>query len=71
LQALEPTYFGQSVTVIGKSFNEVVKMGVMVDEGLKSNKIMSYSAIEVTTQAIQNRTGGVLGKKDKRRCCNT
>ncbi|XP_019256304.1 PREDICTED: uncharacterized protein LOC109234693 [Nicotiana attenuata] len=64
-QALEPTYFGHLVTAIGKSFNEVVKMGGMVEEGLKSNKIMSYSAIKATTQAIQSGTGGVLGKKKK------
>ncbi|XP_019238513.1 PREDICTED: uncharacterized protein LOC109218590 [Nicotiana attenuata] len=65
LQALEPTYFGHLVNAIGKSFNEVVKMGGMVEEGLKSNKIMSYSAIKATTQAIQSGTGGVLRKKKK------
>ncbi|XP_019258936.1 PREDICTED: uncharacterized protein LOC109237128 [Nicotiana attenuata] len=65
LQALEPTYFGHLISAIDKSFNEVVKMGGMVEEGLKSSKIMSYSAIKATTQAIQNGTGGVLGKKNK------
>ncbi|XP_070019983.1 uncharacterized protein [Nicotiana sylvestris] len=65
LQTLKPTYFGHLVTAFGKSFNEVVKMGAMVEEGLKSNKIMSYSAINATTQAIQSGTGGVLGKKKK------
>lgn len=49
LQALEPTYFGHLVEAICKSFNEVVKIGSMVDDGLKSNKIMSYSAIKATT----------------------
>ncbi|XP_070026326.1 uncharacterized protein [Nicotiana sylvestris] len=63
LQALEPTYFGHLISAIGKSFNEVVKMGEMVEERLKSSKIMSYPAIKATTQAIQNGTGGVLGKK--------
>ncbi|XP_070023351.1 uncharacterized protein [Nicotiana sylvestris] len=65
LQALEPTYYGHLVSAIGKSFNEVVKMGGMVEEGLKSNKIMSYSAIKETTQAIQSGTGGVIGKNKK------
>ncbi|XP_070009536.1 uncharacterized protein [Nicotiana sylvestris] len=65
LQALEPTYFGHLISAIGKSFNEVVKMGRMVEEGLKSSKIMSYSAIIATMQAIQNGTGGVLGKNKK------
>ncbi|XP_070019260.1 uncharacterized protein [Nicotiana sylvestris] len=64
-QALEPTYFGYLVSAIGKSFNGVVKMGAMVEEGLKSNKIMSYLTIKATTEAIQNGTGGVIGKKKK------
>ncbi|XP_019258793.1 PREDICTED: uncharacterized protein LOC109237006 [Nicotiana attenuata] len=65
LQALEPSYYGHMVSAIGKSFNEVVKMGSMVEEGLKSNKIMSYSAIKATTQAIQSGTGEVIEKKKK------
>ncbi|XP_070056046.1 uncharacterized protein [Nicotiana tomentosiformis] len=65
LQALEPTYFGHLISAIGKSFNDVVKMGGIVEEGLKSSKIMSYSAIKATTQAIQNGTGSLLGKKKK------
>ncbi|XP_070015527.1 uncharacterized protein [Nicotiana sylvestris] len=54
LQALEPTYFGHLISTIGKSFNKVVKMGGMVEEGLKLSKIMSCSAIKATNQAIQN-----------------
>ncbi|XP_075096443.1 uncharacterized protein LOC142174531 [Nicotiana tabacum] len=65
LQALEPTYLGHLILAIGKSFNKVVKIGGMVEEGLKSIKIISYSAIKATTHAIQNGTGGVLGKKKK------
>ncbi|XP_070004127.1 uncharacterized protein [Nicotiana sylvestris] len=65
LQTLEPTYFGHLVTSVGKSFNEVVKIGGMIEEGLNSNKILSYSALKATTQAIQSGTGGVLGKKKK------
>ncbi|XP_070029293.1 uncharacterized protein [Nicotiana sylvestris] len=65
LQALEPTYYGHLISAIGKSFNDVVKMGEMVEEGLKSSKIMSYSAIKATIQAIQNSTRSFLGKKKK------
>ncbi|XP_019265982.1 PREDICTED: uncharacterized protein LOC109243495 [Nicotiana attenuata] len=65
LQALEPTYFGHLISATGKSFKDVVKMGEMVEEGLKSSKIMSYSAIKATTQAIQSGTGSLLGKKKK------
>ncbi|XP_070015517.1 uncharacterized protein [Nicotiana sylvestris] len=65
LQALESIFFGHLISAIGKSFNEVVKMGGMVEERLKSSKIMSYSAIKATTQSIQNDTEGVIGKKKK------
>jgi len=53
LQALEPTYLGHLETEICKSYNKVVKMGAMVEQGLKYDKIMSYSAIKETIQAIQ------------------
>ncbi|XP_070044909.1 uncharacterized protein [Nicotiana tomentosiformis] len=33
--------------------------------GIKSSKIMSYSAIKATTQAIQSGAGSLLGKKKK------
>ncbi|XP_070040406.1 uncharacterized protein [Nicotiana tomentosiformis] len=53
-------YFSQS-----KSFNDVVNMGGMVEERLKSSKIMRYSSIKATTHAIQSGTGSLLGKKKK------
>ncbi|XP_009626866.1 uncharacterized protein [Nicotiana tomentosiformis] len=53
LQAQEPTYFGHLTSAMGKLFNDVVKMGEMVEEGLKSSKIMSYSAVRATMQAIR------------------
>ncbi|XP_070029866.1 uncharacterized protein [Nicotiana sylvestris] len=65
LQAMDPTYYGHLISAIGKSFNDVVNMGEIVEEGLKSSKIMSYSAIKATTQAIQSGTGSLLGKKKK------
>ncbi|XP_070002034.1 uncharacterized protein [Nicotiana sylvestris] len=65
IQALEPTYYGHLISAIGKSFNDVAKMGEMVEEGLKLSKIMSYSAIKATTQAIQSGTGSLVGKKKK------
>ncbi|XP_070022100.1 uncharacterized protein [Nicotiana sylvestris] len=34
-QALEPTYYGHLISAIGKSFNDVVMMGEMVEKGIK------------------------------------
>ncbi|XP_070023115.1 uncharacterized protein [Nicotiana sylvestris] len=36
LQALEPTYFDHLISAVGKPLNDVVKMGEIVEEGLKS-----------------------------------
>ncbi|XP_070014387.1 uncharacterized protein [Nicotiana sylvestris] len=44
LQDQEPTYFGHLITAVGRPFNDVIKMREMVEDGLKSSKIMSYSA---------------------------
>ncbi|XP_070004980.1 uncharacterized protein [Nicotiana sylvestris] len=64
LQAQEPTYFGHLITAVGRPFNDVVKMGQMVEYGLKSSKIMSYSALKATTQATQNDIESLLGQKE-------
>ncbi|XP_070005916.1 uncharacterized protein [Nicotiana sylvestris] len=64
LQAQEPTYFGHLITAVGRPFNDVVKIREMIEDGLKSSKIMSYSTLEATTQAIQNDTGNLLGQKE-------
>ncbi|XP_075081360.1 uncharacterized protein LOC107808798 [Nicotiana tabacum] len=64
-QAPESTYYGHLISAIGKSFNNVVNLGEMVEERLKASKIMSYSSIKATTQAIQSGTGSLLGKKKK------
>ncbi|XP_070019721.1 uncharacterized protein [Nicotiana sylvestris] len=64
LQAQEPTYFGHLISGVGKPFNDMVKMGEIVDDGWKSSKIMSYSALKDTTEAIQNDTGSLLGQKE-------
>lgn len=65
LQTLDPTYFGHLVTTVGKYFNEVVKIRVMIEEGLKSDKFLNYTSLKTTTQAIQSGMGGALGKKKK------
>ncbi|XP_070021259.1 uncharacterized protein [Nicotiana sylvestris] len=64
LQAQDPTYFRHLITAVGMPFNDVVKMGEMVEDELKSSKIMSYSALKATTQAIPNNIGSLLGQKE-------
>ncbi|XP_075113020.1 uncharacterized protein LOC142182634 [Nicotiana tabacum] len=53
LQAQEPDYFQNMVSTVGKSFSEAIKMGEMVENGLKTGKIISQAALKAATQAVR------------------
>ncbi|XP_070028585.1 uncharacterized protein [Nicotiana sylvestris] len=61
LQAQGPTYFSHLITTLGKTFNDVLKMGELVEEGIKSGKIMSCS------KDIQNIPVSLGGRKKNRK----
>nr|XP_016442267.1 PREDICTED: uncharacterized protein LOC107767697 [Nicotiana tabacum] len=50
---------------MGKPFGEAIKIGEMVENGLKTGRILSQSAIRATSQAIQGGPGGVANRKKK------
>ncbi|XP_070028827.1 uncharacterized protein [Nicotiana sylvestris] len=64
LQAQESDYFQNMMSAMGKPFAEAIKIGEMVENGLKTGRILSQSAIRATSQAIQGGSGGIAkGKK--------
>jgi len=63
LQAQEPDYFHYLLSAVGKTFTEVIKVGEMVENGIRSGKIVSQAALKATTQALQNGSGNIGGKK--------
>ncbi|XP_070008343.1 uncharacterized protein [Nicotiana sylvestris] len=65
LQAQEADYFQNMMFAIGKLFAEAIKIGEMVENGLKTDRILSQSAIRATSQAIQGGSGGVAKGKKK------
>ncbi|KAM3289557.1 hypothetical protein P3S67_017845 [Capsicum chacoense] len=65
LKAQEPDYFHHLLYTIGSTFAEVIKVGEMVENGIKSGKIISQAILKATTQAIQNGAGSFGGKKRK------
>ncbi|XP_070004143.1 uncharacterized protein [Nicotiana sylvestris] len=67
LQAQGPTCFSHLILTLGKPFYDVVKMGEMVEEGIKSGKIMSYSASKDTMENIQNIAVSSSGRKRNRK----
>ncbi|KAM3377038.1 hypothetical protein P3S68_009451 [Capsicum galapagoense] len=65
LQAQELDYFHHLLSTIGNIFIEVIKIGEMVESGIKSEKIISQAALKATIQAIQNGSGSFGGNKRK------
>ncbi|KAK4733624.1 hypothetical protein R3W88_007885 [Solanum pinnatisectum] len=63
LQAQELDYFHYLLYAVGKTFIEVIKVGEMVENGIKSGKIVSQAALKATTQVLQNSSGNIGGKK--------
>ncbi|XP_070024893.1 uncharacterized protein [Nicotiana sylvestris] len=64
LQAQESDYFQNMMSAMGKPFAEAIKIGEMVENGLKRGRILSQSAIRATSQAIQGGSRGIAkGKK--------
>jgi len=65
LQTQESDYFHHLLAAVGKPFTEAIKIGEMVENGIKSGKIMSQTALRATTQAIQSGSGSFGNRKKK------
>ncbi|KAG5631436.1 hypothetical protein H5410_003153 [Solanum commersonii] len=63
LQVQEPDYFHYLLLAVRKAFTEVIKVGEMLENGIKSGKIVSQAALKATTQVLQNGSGNIGGKK--------
>ncbi|XP_070049963.1 uncharacterized protein [Nicotiana tomentosiformis] len=53
LQAQEINYFQNMMSAVGKSFSKAIKIGEMVENGLKTGKIISQAVLKAATQAVQ------------------
>ncbi|XP_060179392.1 uncharacterized protein LOC132609432 [Lycium barbarum] len=65
LQAQDETYYQHMIPAVGKPFIEAIKMGEIIEEGIKTGRIVGFAALKATTQAIQNGLGSFGGKKKK------
>ncbi|XP_070004823.1 uncharacterized protein [Nicotiana sylvestris] len=58
----DTTYYERLISMLGKKFSEVVRMGDIIEEGLKSGKITNLAALQATSKAIQSGTIGGANK---------
>ncbi|XP_070005829.1 uncharacterized protein [Nicotiana sylvestris] len=54
LQAQEADYFQNMMLAMGKPFAEAIKIGEMVENGLKTGRILSHVAFKATSPDVQN-----------------
>ncbi|KAF3669212.1 putative cell differentiation protein RCD1 -like protein [Capsicum annuum] len=65
IQEQDEIYYQHFLPVLGKPFIEVLKMGEMIEEGIKTGRIVSFATLKATTQAIQKGSGSVGEKKNE------
>ncbi|KAK6796321.1 hypothetical protein RDI58_004022 [Solanum bulbocastanum] len=53
IQAQKPEYYERMLTMGGKSFAEVIKVKDMIEDGIKSGRITSLSALQSISKALQ------------------
>ncbi|XP_070015876.1 uncharacterized protein [Nicotiana sylvestris] len=54
LQAQEADYFQNMMSVVGKPFAEAIKIGEMVENDLKTGRILSHVAFKATSPDVKN-----------------
>ncbi|XP_070033107.1 uncharacterized protein [Nicotiana tomentosiformis] len=62
LHAQEADYFQNMMSAMGRPFAEVIKIRELVENGLKTGRILSHAAFKATSQAIQNGLEGLMNR---------
>ncbi|XP_070009707.1 uncharacterized protein [Nicotiana sylvestris] len=65
LEAQEPDYFQNMMSAMCRPFAEAIKIGEMIENGLKTGRIVSQATLKATTQAIQNGSGSFANRKKR------
>ncbi|PHT32579.1 hypothetical protein CQW23_28916 [Capsicum baccatum] len=65
IQVQNETYCQHLLPALGEPFIEVLKMGEMIQYGIKTGRIVSFTTLKATTQTIQKGPGSVGEKKNE------
>ncbi|KAJ8556509.1 hypothetical protein K7X08_032261 [Anisodus acutangulus] len=62
----DATYYERMISVIGRSFSEVIRMGDFIEEGIRTGRITNFVALQATSETIQSDSfeGAVKRKRD-------
>ncbi|KAH0750701.1 hypothetical protein KY290_029933 [Solanum tuberosum] len=64
IQAQDSEYYERMVTMGGKTFVEVIKAGEMIEDGLKTGRIASYTSSQFANRAYQTSSFGKKKEKE-------
>jgi len=57
-------YYEKMITMMGQKFTEIIRMGEILEEGIKSGRIQDFTALHAASKAIQY--GSINGNKKKK-----
>ncbi|XP_069148037.1 uncharacterized protein [Solanum lycopersicum] len=63
IRAQEPQYYDRMMLVAEKSFDEIIKLGKRIEEGIKNGTIINLEALQATNKALQS--GGMIESRKK------
>ncbi|XP_060182014.1 uncharacterized protein LOC132611629 [Lycium barbarum] len=64
LQAQTEEYYQHMLPALGKPFIEVIKMGEIIEEGIKTGRIMSFADMKVNAEVTQNGSGSLSDMRE-------
>ncbi|KAJ8527706.1 hypothetical protein K7X08_015157 [Anisodus acutangulus] len=62
----DATYYERMISVVGRSFSEVIRMRDFIEEGIRTGRITNFVALQATSETIQldSFEGAVKRKRD-------
>ncbi|PHT59639.1 hypothetical protein CQW23_02002 [Capsicum baccatum] len=65
IQAQDETYYQLLLPTLGKPFVELLKMREMIEDEIKTGRMVNFAALKATTQSIQKGSRNARGEKNE------
>ncbi|XP_049397433.1 uncharacterized protein LOC125861619 [Solanum stenotomum] len=69
IRAQEPEYYERMLPMMGQKFSELIRMGEAIEDGLKSGKVTSLTALQAANKSSPSITTEFTRKKKEDVCC--
>ncbi|XP_070036026.1 uncharacterized protein [Nicotiana tomentosiformis] len=62
VRAQDPQYYERLMVIENHKFSDIIKLGEIIEEGIKSGMVANFEALQATNKALQS--GGISKKKE-------